>query len=247
MPSGRNSPGYPGVVRTLWIAVVCALLTCSPVRADTIAGRVVTVHDGDTVTVATATGRIKVRLVGIDSPELGQKWASQARDFTASLVLNKTVVVETTGSDQYGRLLGDIRVDGVDVNEAIVRKGMAWRYDLGGADSQIVAAERAARAEHAGLWTDPSPIPPWQWRRMHPQRDAAGARSGTPYASSHADRTPRLNIEDARGPFHGNTRSHLFHRPGCPHYNCKSCDEAFLTVQSAEEAGYTPAGDCLRN
>jgi hypothetical protein len=53
-------------------------------------------------------------------------------------------------------------------------------------------------------------------------------------------------LAEARGPFRGNTRSHAFHRPGCPNYRCKSCNETFLTVQSAEEAGYHAAGDCLR-
>ena len=247
MPS-RRQPSPRGLAAFVtWSAIACLPLTAAPLLAQaTYTGRVVAVHDGDTVTVATATGRVKVRLAGIDSPEVGQKWASQARDFTASLVLNRTVVVESSGSDQYGRVLGDVRVNGVDVNEAVVRQGLAWPYDLGSVDPRIVAAERVARAERAGLWSDPSPMPPWQWRRTHPQADASRTQPGASNASKHDDRTSRVDVRDARGPFHGNTRSRLFHRPGCPHYNCKGCDDAFLTVQSAEEAGYRPAGDCLR-
>ena len=233
--------------RATALAVVWMACTCAALHADdTWSGRVVAVHDGDTVTVLTASGRLKIRLQGIDCPEFGQHWAGQARDFTASLVLNRIVVVESSGKDQYDRVLGDVRVEGVDVNEAIVRKGMAWRYDLGGVNPQLVAAERAARAERAGLWSDASPIPPWQWRRTHPRPDDHGTSAGRGQNAEPAARTAREDIRDARGPFHGNTRSHVFHRPGCPHYNCKSCDEAFLTVQSAEEAGYHPAGDCLR-
>lgn len=247
MTSNNRSRTRRVVARAIAIQLVLVACACAAVHADdTWSGRVVTVHDGDTVTVLTATARVKVRLRGIDSPEFGQHWASEARDFTASLVLNHIVIVESSGKDQYDRVLGDVRVDGLDVNEAIVRKGMAWRYDFGGTNPRLVAAERAARAERVGLWADSSPIPPWQWRRTHPRPDEHGTAASRGPNAEHGDRTPREDIRDARGPFHGNTQSHLFHRPGCPHYNCKNCDEAFLTVQSAEEAGYRPAGDCLR-
>ena len=61
-----------------------------------------------------------------------------------------------------------------------------------------------------------------------------------------ASAAERIALPEARGPFHGNTQSRVFHRAGCPHYNCKQCDDEFLTAQSALEAGYRPAGDCLR-
>ena len=248
MPS-RRQPSPRGLAAFVtWSAIACLPLTAAPLLAQaTYTGRVVAVHDGDTVTVATATGRIKVRLAGIDSPEVGQKWASQARDFTASLVLNRTVVVESSGSDQYGRVLGDVRVNGVDVNEAVVRQGLAWPVR----PRQRGPAHRCRRAGGPRRARGPMERPVADASvAVAPHTSSGGClwlAPGASNASKHADRTSRVDVRDARGPFHGNTRSRLFHRPGCPHYNCKGCDDAFLTVQSAEEAGYRPAGDCLRD
>ena len=210
---------------------------------QTLTGTVVVVHDGDTVSVRTARGLVRVRLVGIDCPELAQRHGQEAKAFTERLVIGREVRVETDGVDQYERVLGRLFVDGTDVNAALVRQGMAWRYERGPADRVLVDAERAAKAARAGLWADQAPEPPWQWRREH--EVGAGRHAGTP-ARRPARQTRRVALSEARGPFHGNTRSHLFHRPGCPNYNCKNCEETFLTARSAEEAGYRPAGDCLR-
>ena len=205
--------------------------------------QVVAVHDGDTITVRTAAETLKVRVAGVDCPELGQPWSSRAKQFTSQLVFGKTVTVEPHGADQYGRTIGRVFVGTRDLSEELLRAGMAWRYEVGSADRQLVDAERAARQSRAGLWADAAPVPPWQWRR---ERQGEMGSSGSAGSTTSRSRTTREDVRDARGPFHGNVHSHLYHRPGCPNYNCKSCEETFLTTQSAEEAGYTPAGDCLR-
>jgi endonuclease YncB( thermonuclease family) len=234
-------------VRHCLIAATIALFLapCASGRAvaQTLTGTVVVVHDGDTVSVRTARGLVRVRLAGIDCPELAQRRGQDARRFTEGLVIGREVRVETRGVDQYDRVLGRLFVDGIDVNAALVRQGMAWRYERGRGDRVLAEAERSAKAAHAGLWADPAPEPPWQWRHEH--EVGAGRHAGTP-ARRPARQTRRVALSEARGPFHGNTRSRLFHRPGCPNYNCKNCGEAFLTARSAQEAGYRPAGDCLR-
>jgi micrococcal nuclease len=225
-----------------WLVVVlCARPAVAGPQA--LAGHVVAVHDGDTISVRTATTTLHVRLADIDCPELGQPRGSQAKDFTSRLVFGQGVSIETRGLDQYNRTIGRVIVNGKDVSEALVRAGLAWVYSRGAADRALSEAERDARARRTGLWADPSPVPPWAWRREH---DPKGAKPTT-RSSSHAESEERIDVRDARGPFHGNTESRVFHRPGCPHYNCKHCDDAFLTVESAMEAGYRPAGDCLRN
>ena len=81
----------------------------------------------------------------------------------------------------------------------------------------------AARTERVGLWSRDGGIPPWEFR--HPvalARDRAG------------------------GPFHGNQRSRVFHRPGCANFDCKNCTRIFHTSEEAVENGFRPAGDCLR-
>ena len=208
-----------------------------------LAGNVVAVHDGDTVSVRISKTTRHVRLADIDCPEIGQPRGSQAKDFTSKLVFGHDVSIETRGLNQYNRVIGRVTVDGRDVSEALVRAGLAWVYSRGAADRALSEAERDARSRRMGLWADPSPVPPWTWRREHePERRKADDTSQLAPGSEE-----RVDVRDARGPFHGNTQSHVFHRPGCPHYNCKHCDEAFLTVESAMEAGYRPAGDCLRD
>lgn len=225
-------------------AVVLALLLCArPPLADAqqlLPGHVIAVHDGDTISVRTAKATLRVRLADIDCPEMAQPHGAQAKDFTAKLVFGEDVSIETRGLDQYNRVIARVTVGGRDVNEALVRAGLAWVYSRGAPDRALSEAERDARSRRTGLWADPSPVAPWTWRRAH---DPA---SPPVHESTRRDAEERIDVRDARGPFHGNTQSHVFHRPGCAHYNCSRCDEAFLSVESAMEAGYRPAGDCLR-
>jgi micrococcal nuclease len=226
--------------------VAAAWLIAAPIRVasqQAISGRVVAVHDGDTITVRTSSTTFIVRIADVDSPEIGQPYSARARDFTSQLVFGRDVQIETRGLDQYNRTIGRVTVDGTDLGDALVHAGLAWVYSRGVPNHSLAESERDARSRHAGLWADPSPVPPWSWRRSH-QPD--GTSRSTAPSGSRPESIPRVDLRDARGPFHGNTQSRVFHRPECPHYNCKHCDEAFLTVESAMEAGYKPAGDCFR-
>jgi micrococcal nuclease len=156
-----------------------ALLASAPVekqRRPTV-GRpftatVVAVHDGDTISVRTSNETIRVRLEGIDCPEYRQPYSARAKRFTADLVHRKTVTIDGRGEDQYGRLLARVRVDGVELNERLVRNGLAWHYARGEVDRVLAEAERTARAARVGLWADPKPVPPWAWRREHPREQS---------------------------------------------------------------------------
>jgi micrococcal nuclease len=131
---------------------------------------VVAVYDGDTIGVRSPAGTVRVRLVNIDCPEYRQPYSARARRFTSSLVFGKQVTVEPHGRDRFERILARVIVQGTDINEALVRNGLAWHYEIGAGDPRLAAAEREARAGRAGLWADPRPIPPWRWRRLQPQR-----------------------------------------------------------------------------
>ncbi len=169
--------GLPRRFRTTWVivaAVVSAVITlAAPMcpRRDA-AGRplwrVQTVHDGDTVTCLDTQGRaIKIRLVGIDAPEHGQPYGDVAR---ATLATKIGPAVRVTGEarDQHGRLLGVLWAGDTNVNRALVAEGLAWSFGGFSADEEIEAAEAAARRSRRGLWADPRPIPPAEWRQLHP-------------------------------------------------------------------------------
>ena len=110
-------------MRALFLTLV-SMLAVAAVAAEpaTLAGKVVSVHDGDTLRVLDAAGtQHKVRLQGIDSPETKQAFGTKARNRLADLTLGKAVTVRVHGRDRYGRTLGTIEAAGQDVNRRIAR------------------------------------------------------------------------------------------------------------------------------
>lgn len=159
----------------LLLLVACLLIPApAPAQRPTDRDRsftatVVGIHDGDTISVRTSQETIRIRLEGIDCPEYRQPYSARAKRFTSDMAYRKQVTVEGRGEDQYGRLLARVRVGGVELNEALVRHGLAWHYQRAEIDRALADAERVARASRAGLWADQNPVAPWRWRRDHPR------------------------------------------------------------------------------
>jgi endonuclease YncB( thermonuclease family) len=133
-------------------------------------GRVVSVTDGDSLTVfAGASGTEKVRLYGIDCPEGRQRGGADARAFTRSLALLEKVDIEGRGRDSYGRLVAVVALpDGRTLNEELVKSGHAWVYEAfcsGPRCAYWRGLEKQARKQKRGLWRDAKPLAPWIWRR----------------------------------------------------------------------------------
>lgn len=158
--------------------MLLAVFVCDALAA-TLAGRVVGVSDGDTVTVLTAENRqFKIRLSGIDAPEKKQPFGARAKETLSRHLFGQAVTVEWTKTDRYGRIVGKIEVDGFDANLEQIREGSAWVYtqylrELPVEDQRLyLEAERQAKSERRGLWRDNDPEPPWQWRhdRRPPKR-----------------------------------------------------------------------------
>jgi len=154
----------------LGINFLCLLLALAA-SAEEFSGRVVRIVDGDTVVVLDQH-RVeqKVRLAGIDAPERGQAFGTRAKEQLAGLVGGKPLNVRWHKEDRYRRLVGKLMLDGQDVNLQMVRSGFAWWFRKY-ADEQTAldqrlyeAAEKAARSDRVGLWTDPAPMAPWDWR-----------------------------------------------------------------------------------
>lgn len=180
MLSLPGRPGYaPGFFWTSrvasWTRTVCgctlALALVFPAAADTISGRVVSVADGDTITVLdNSNTQHKIRLSGIDAPERTQPFGRRSREQLAELVAGKSVEVETDKTDRYGRSVGKIVLAGRDINLAMVVAGFAWHYkayakEQSAEDQRLYAgAEIDARQANRGLWFDVEPVAPWEWR-----------------------------------------------------------------------------------
>jgi micrococcal nuclease len=128
-------------------------------------GEVVTVLDGDTIDVMHGGGAVRVRLAGIDCPEKRQPFGKKAKQRVADLVFDKKVSVDVAAEDRYGRKVGVVTLpDFGSLNELLVREGLAWWYRRYSEDTRLGALEAEARAARRGLWTDPHPTPPWEWR-----------------------------------------------------------------------------------
>jgi len=164
----------------LFLSVAMLLMAALPASAETLRGMVKAVHDGDTVVlVGRGTGRVTVRLYGVDAPETrkpdspGQPFGSQAKRVLMFKVLGKEVTAEVQDRDQYGRTVGVLKLAGRDINAEMVTEGMAWAYRqfLGGPyASRYIQLEEQARRQHRGLWRDPNPLPPWAFRRGQKKR-----------------------------------------------------------------------------
>lgn len=158
------------------VGAILALTLSFSVWAD-FTGKVVSVTDGDTVTVLDVyKAQHKIRLIGIDAPERRQSFGNRSKQSLSEIIFNKTVTVITNKRDRYGRVLGKVLINGVDVNREQIRRGMAWHYkvyqrDQSTDDRQIYAdTEIKARDQRFGLWADLDPIPPWEWRKLRRQR-----------------------------------------------------------------------------
>lgn len=153
------------------IPAILFALAATTADADIITGRAVGIADGDTITVlAPAKTQHKIRLSGIDAPEKGMPWSQQSKKSLSDMVLGREVTVYWHKVDRYGRTIGKVLVNGSDVNLAQVKAGMAWHYkqyekEQPAEERTLYAeAENAARMLKKGLWSDPNPTPPWEWR-----------------------------------------------------------------------------------
>ena len=132
-------------------------------------GKIIEVYDGDTATLLTADNvKYRVRFFGIDAPEAAQKFGIDSRDALRDKILGTEVVVRVAATDRYGRAVGKVLLGGRYINREMAEEGMAWYYrDYAVGEYDLDEAESNARRSRRGLWKDPAPQPPWEWRREH--------------------------------------------------------------------------------
>lgn len=164
----------PSLNRAPVAALLLAFLAI-PIQAysDTLRGHIVGVTDGDTVTLLDATNtQHKIRVAGIDAPEKKQPFGQRSKESLSELAFDKDLTIEWSKKDRYGRIVGKlINKQGRDLNLEQVKSGMAWHYKKYEKEQSLedrklyAAAEDAARVKHVGLWSDPKPVPPWEYRK----------------------------------------------------------------------------------
>lgn len=130
-----------------------------------LAAPVVGISDGDTLTVLDDRRQVKIRLANIDAPEKAQPFGQRSKESLSDLCYQKDANYQVQDIDRYGRTVAVVTCAGVEANRAQIERGMAWVYPKYNKDRSLPAVEAAARTASIGLWRDPSPIPPWDFRR----------------------------------------------------------------------------------
>ncbi|MCB1064787.1 MAG: thermonuclease family protein [Verrucomicrobiae bacterium] len=149
--------------------LVC-LASARQISAEIIEGRVIGIHDGDSLTLLTQSQKKhRIRLAEIDAPEEGQKFAELSTKALAGKVFGKWITVKSKVRDQYSRIIGTVLLEGENVNLWMVKQGFAWHYAAYSEDSDFANAEILARKAKRGIWVNAPPMPPWEFRKRMKQ------------------------------------------------------------------------------
>lgn len=202
------------------MVMACLLLATHIGAGSVISGKVVNVHDGDTLTVLVDQKTVKVRLDGVDSPELGQDYGKKAKQALSDAVFGKQVAVRVTATDRYGRTVGVVVCGDVDVNLMLVANGWAWQYLKYNRSRDLGQAQQEAKRKRIGLWAGMNPVAPWEYRAD--QRRQRMVRAG--------------KLQD--GTYWLNTSSNTRHNSTCKWY------EATKRGRRCGAGDGDPCGDC---
>jgi micrococcal nuclease len=155
------------LIPTLALAWLC--LNPHSSLAEQISGEVVGVFDGDTIELFYNNHTERIRLHGIDCPEKGQAFGKRAKQAAADLLFGKQVMLQTHGKDKFGRTVADVLLtDGSNVNQQLVKEGWCWWYEKHASkDRALQQSQHEAKQAKRGLWSEPDPVPPWLYRRLH--------------------------------------------------------------------------------
>jgi micrococcal nuclease len=158
----ENRPGILSVM-IIFAAVLCP---AGNANASQFTGKVVGVSGGDSLVVRFMGKPQKIRLAGIDCPEPKQAFGEKANQSSSELALGKEVTVKVQTVDRLGRTWAEVILpDDTSLNRELVKAGLAWWYRKTSKDDSLGELESEAKKAKMGLWADPEPVPPWEFRK----------------------------------------------------------------------------------
>ncbi|MBV4396821.1 thermonuclease family protein [Advenella alkanexedens] len=200
-------------------------------QASQLKGKVVSIADGDTLTILQNDKTQKrIRLGEIDAPESKQAFGQRSKESLIQICGGRNAVVQVQDIDRYGRVVGRVSCNGVDANTEQLHRGMAWVYDSYAKDKSLYDVQSQAKKARKGLWADANPVAPWLWRK------------GQTTARAASQTGPKVGNGDVRG----NKNSKVYHLSNCPGYTAMSPKnvQPFKTEKEARAAGFRKAGNC---
>lgn len=168
-------------------ASIVILIWANLATAEEYNAKVIVVIDGDTLVVLHNNAKVKIRLANIDAPEKDQPFGMDARQAMVGMAFKKMANIDSKAVDKYGRTVALVTVDGLNVNEEMVKRGMAWDYSYYKPGRGYMALQSEAQQAHRGLWSQRNPIAPWIWRRSHPPVKTNYSKKENKPAKSHAN------------------------------------------------------------
>lgn len=158
--------------RYLLLALLFGALVQIDANASTLFGKVIEVSSGDTITIFNLNRPVRVRLLGIDAPEMNQAFGDVSRRHLSDLVFDKPVLVDYSGIAADGSLTGRVLLNSIDIGAQMIRDGAAWvdpnnQDRLSSSDREVYQlSQQAARSERRGLWQAENPVAPWEFLKV---------------------------------------------------------------------------------
>lgn len=137
------------------------------------------VFDGKDGGIQCLARKYRIRLQGVDAPEIGQRYGEESKEKLSDLVKGHRLRIHVYKRDQYGRAVGDVHCDDMFIQEALLKEGCVWHYKRYDKRQDFAQWERDAQAARRGLWADDYPEKPWDYRRKHKRyKGQSGRRRG---------------------------------------------------------------------
>lgn len=178
-------------VLTVFFFLALPLASMAQEPGETFTGTVVEVTRGDTYTVRRSEGEVvTVRLFGVDTPERDQPYVGHAMIAAMKYAGGRRAHIRVEDTDRSGRVVATVSVEGSNLGRLLVREGYAWHYEAESPNgTRLAQLEDEAREAERGLWSQRSPIPPWEWRAAQQHRvDPTPSQIDRPSDSDRRDR-----------------------------------------------------------
>lgn len=221
-----------GIVEKKMKKLLIFILLSMSIFAETIFGTVVSVHDGDTITLLKDSKEYKIRFNGIDAPELSQDYGKEVQEYLSDRILNQDVDIKILDTDKYGRYIGEVYWGDLSINREMVEMGLAWHYKQYSKDETLEKLENEARENSIGLWSESDPIAPWDYRH------------GTSTSSTTTKATGKAKVaktDTKENVVYVTKTGKKYHRAGCSSL-LKSKIE--ISKSDAIDGGYEACGKC---
>jgi len=167
------------MLKTILSLLFISLSSLTFAQSQRLTGEVVRIADGDTFTLLdTSKKQIKVRFYGIDCPEKGQDFYQVAKDFVSEHCFRKQVQLDVKHIDRYGRTVAVVYINGMDLNLALLRAGLAWHYLSFDKSKEYADAQRSAQERQLKIWSIRTAIAPWEFRKQQKKQRNSPSQQG---------------------------------------------------------------------